>query len=124
MKKNPNNKGSGSKSKSKNKYEVIELPASNAEMEKYLEIHRKEINRRVVENIDYGIKMRLSAVEIFSFKNSNFVVLMNRKDFKENLQNIIDFSLKNQDFDVCKKAKMVMQKLDKVSIFFNYKKTK
>jgi hypothetical protein len=49
---------------------------------------------------------------------------MNRKDFKENLQNIIDFSLKNQDFDVCKKAKMVMQKLDKVSIFFNYKKTK
>jgi hypothetical protein len=124
MKKNPNNKGSGSKSKSKNKYEVIELPASNAEMEKYLEIHRKEINRRVVENIDYGIKMRLSAVEIFSFKNSNFVVLMNRKDFKENLQNIIDFSLKNQDFDVCKKAKMVLQKLDKVSIFFNYKKTK
>ena len=124
MKKNPNNKGSGSKSKSKNKYEVIELPASNAEMEKYLEIHRKEINLRVVENIDYGIKMRLSAVEIFSFKNSNFVVLMNRKDFKENLQNIIDFSLKNQDFDVCKKAKMVMQKLDKVSIFFNYKKTK
>ena len=93
-------------------------------MEKYLEIHRKEINRRVVENIDYGIKMRLNAVEIFSFKNSNFVVLMNRKDFKENLQNIIDFSLKNQDFDVCKKAKMVMQKLDKVSIFFNYKKTK
>jgi hypothetical protein len=93
-------------------------------MEKYLEIHRKEINRRVVENIDYGIKMRLSAVEIFSFKNSNFVVLMNRKDFKENLQNIIDFSLKNQDFDVFKKAKMVMQKLDKVSIFFNYKKTK
>lgn len=124
MKKNPNNKGSGSKSKSKNRYEVIELPASNAEMEKYLEVHRKEINRRVVENIDYGIKMRLNAVEIFSFKNSNFVVLMNRKDFKENLQNIIDFSLKNQDFDVCKKAKMVMQKLDKVSIFFNYKKTK
>lgn len=124
MKKNPNNKGSGSKSKSKDKYEVIELPATNAEMEKYLELHRKEINRRVVENIDYGIKMRLSAVEIFSFKNSNFVVLMNRKDFKENLQNIIDFSLKNQDFDVCKKAKMVMQKLDKVSIFFNYKKTK
>lgn len=123
MKKNPRSKF-GSKSKLKNTYEVIELPSSNAEMEKYLESHRSEINHRILENIEYGIKMRMPVVEIFSFKNSSFVVLMNRKDFKENIQNIIEFSKKNEDFEVCRKANKVMQKLDMMSVFFEYKKTK
>jgi len=127
MKKNPNRK-SGSKSKEKSKvkytYEVIELPSSNSEMEKYLDIHRKEINSRVLYNIEYAIKTRMLAVEIFSFKNSNFVVMMNRKDFKENIQNIIEFSLKIQDYEVCNQAKKVMQILDRMSIYFKYKKTK
>lgn len=123
MKKTPNNKKSASK-KSKNTYEVIELPSKNDEMEKYLDIHRKEINAGVLNNIEYAIKNRMAAVEIFSFKNSNFVVIMNRKDFKENLQNVIDFSMKNHDYEVCEKAKKVMQRLDRLSIFFQYNKTK
>lgn len=123
MKKTPNNKKSAS-IKSKNTYEVIELPSKNDEMEKYLDIHRKEINAGVLNNIEYAINNRMAAVEMFSFKNSNFVVIMNRKDFKENLQNVIDFSMKNRDYEVCKKAKKVMQKLDRLSIFFQYNKIK
>jgi hypothetical protein len=127
MKKNPNRKsGSKSKSKSESKYtyEVIELPSTNAEMEKYLDLHRHEINSRVLNNIEYAIKMRLPAVEVFTFKNSNFVVMMNRKDFKENIENIIEFSLKNQDYEVCNQAKKVMQRLDRMSIVFKYPKIK
>lgn len=123
MKKTPKNKKSGSK-KVKYKYEVIELPSKNDEMEKYLDAHRKEINQRVLNNIEYAIKNRLATVEIFSFKNSNFVVVMNRKDFKENLQNIIEFSMKSQDFESCKKAQTVMQRLDRLSVFFKYNKIK
>lgn len=122
MKKTPKNKKSGSKSKSE--YEIIELPSKNDEMEKYIDAHRKEINRRVLNNIEYAIKNRMTTVEIFSFKNSNFIVVMNQKDFKENIQNIIDFSTKNQDFEACKKAQEVMLKLDKRSIFFKYTKIK
>jgi hypothetical protein len=123
MKKNPRSK-SGSKVKLKNSYEVIELPSSNDEMEKYLETHRHEINSRILNNIEYGIKNRMPVVEIFSFKNSNFVVLMNQKDFRENIQNIIEFSKKHDDFKICRQAKQVMQKLDMMSVFFEYKKTK
>lgn len=123
MKKTPNNKKSGSK-KVKNKYEVIELPSKNDEMEKYLDLNRKEINRRVLNNIEYAIKNKMLVVEIFSFKNSNFVVMMNRKDFKENLQNIAEFSMKSKDYEVCKKAKQAIRKLDRLSIFFKYNKIK
>ena len=121
-KKTPNNKKSGSKVK--DKYEIIELPASNAEMEKYLDIHRKEINLRILNNIEYAIDARMQSVELFSFKNSNFIVVMNKSDFKENLQNLVDFGMKNQDYEICTKAKKVIQKLDRLSVFFKYKKNK
>lgn len=123
MKKAQNNKRASSK-KSNIKYEIIELPSKNDEMEKYLDLHRKEINRRVLNNIEYAMKNRMMVVEIFSFKNSNFVVMMNRKDFRENLQNIMEFSMKNQDFEACKKAKEMIGKLDRLSIFFKYNKIK
>lgn len=123
MKKNPSNKKSKIVKK-KDRYEVIQLPSNNDEMEKYLDVHRKEINSRMVDNISYAIKYRLSAVEIFSFKNSNFIVLMNRRDFKENLQNILDFSMKQDDYATCIKTRKVMDRLNKLSYIFNCKKIK
>lgn len=122
MKKNQSNKKS--KVKNKDGYEVIQLPSNNDEMEKYLDIHRQEINARMVDNINYAIKHRMAAIEIFSFKNSNFIVLMNRKDFKENLQNILDFSLKQDDYATCIKVRKVIDKLNKLSYVFNCKKIK
>ncbi len=122
MKKHPSNKKPISKVKEG--YEVIELPATNEEMERYLDIHRKEINFRMLNNIEYAIKHRMSAVEIFSFKNSSFVVLMNRKDFKENLQNILDFSMKQNDYKTCVKARKVIEKLIKISYVCEFNKIK
>ncbi len=122
MKKHPSNKKPTSTVKEG--YEVIELPATNEEMERYLDIHRKEINFRMLNNIEYAIRHRMSAVEIFSFKNSNFVVLMNRRDFKENIQNILDFSMKQDDYKTCVKAKNVMEKLNKISYVCKFNKIK
>jgi hypothetical protein len=123
MKKNPSNKKSKIVKK-KDSYEVIQLPSNNDEMEKYLDANRKEINSRMIDNISYAIKHRMTAVEIFSFKNSNFIVLMNRRDFKENLQNILDFSTKQDDYATCIKARKVIDKLNKLSYIFNCKKIK
>jgi hypothetical protein len=124
MKKAPKNKKTASKPKKNNKYEVIELPATNAEMEKYLDLHRKEINRRILNNIEHAVDTRMPTVEIFSFENSNFIVVMNKNDFRENLQNLLDFGMKTQDYEICTRAKKVMQKLDRLSVFFKYKKNK
>jgi hypothetical protein len=122
MKKHPSNKKPTSKVKEG--YEVIELPATNEEMERYLDVHRKEINFRMLNNIEYAIRRRMSAVEIFSFKNSNFIVLMNRRDFKENIQNILDFSMKQDDYKTCVKARKVMEKLNKISYVYKFNKIK
>ena len=109
--------------KSEDVLKIIELPSNNTDMEKYVDENRMEINKAVVDNIDFALKKRLSVVEIFSFKNSNFVVSVNRKDFKENLENLFEFSLNNEHFENCGRVKKVMDKVDKLNYFFGYKKT-
>lgn len=122
MKKKPSN--NRSRKKKKDGYEVIELPSDNTEMEKYLDANRLEINSKMVDNISYAIKHKMAAIEVFSFKNSNFVVIMNRRDFKENLQNIFNFSMKRDDYETCIKTRKVIDKLNKISYVFNCKKIK
>jgi hypothetical protein len=103
---------------------VIELPSNNDAMEKYVEKNRPEINEAIVDSIEYAVNRRLGGVEVFCFKNSNFVVILTRKDFKENLENIFEYSLHNELFEVCGKVKRIKDKLEKLSHVYTYKKIK
>lgn len=110
------------KSSNTNSYKVIELPSNNDEMEKFLDDNRVKINEKIVNSIDHALKKRLAAIEMFRFKNSNFIVLINRKDFKENLENIFNFSLDNENFEICGRAKKVMEKIERMNHIFQCKK--
>ena len=94
IKKTPKKKKSNSKVTVK--HEVVELPSNNKEMEDYVLSNRLEINEKILDNIEFALKNKLGGVEMFCFKNSNFVVVLNRRDFKESLQNIYDFSMSNE----------------------------
>lgn len=121
MKKTPGKKKTPS---SKMKYKVVELPSDNATMEKFVEKNRIELNRRIVDNIEYAVQNKLGGVEMFCFKNSNFVVVINRKDFKENLQNIFDYSVNNNQFELCERAKRLISRIDRISYVHKYNKIK
>jgi hypothetical protein len=90
-------------------------------MENYVLKNKTKIYHYIVSNIETAINKRWSAVEIFKFEETNFVVIINRRDFKENLQNAFDFSLENEHFEICAKAKKVLDKLEKISFVANYK---
>jgi hypothetical protein len=105
----------------KEKITVLELPKSNDDMEYYVLKNKTKIYDSIVTNIETAINKRWSAVEIFKFQETNFVVVINRRDFKENLQNAFDFSLENEHFEICAKAKKVIDKLEKMSFITNYK---
>lgn len=120
MKKTPKK----SNSTIKNKYEVIELPSNNKDMEAYVTKHKSEIQEQILESIEYAIKNHMSAIEIFCFKNSNFVVVLHRKDFKESLENIFEFGLNDQKFELCTKTKKLIEKIDKLGFVVQYKRKK
>ncbi len=121
MKKTPGKKKTPS---SKMKYKVVELPSDNATMEKFVEKNRTELNRRIVDNIEYAAKNKLGGVEMFCFKNSNFVVVINRKDFKDNLQNVLEYSIKHSQYELCERAKRLISRIDKISYVHKYTKIK
>lgn len=106
------------------KHEVVQLPSENKEMENYVLKNRLQINEKIIDNIEYAIKNKLNCIEIFCFHNSNFVVVLHSKDFNDSLQNIYDFSMQSEKFEVCIRAKKVMTLLNTYSFVCNYKKTK
>lgn len=103
---------------------VVELPVNPTDMENYVEKNRVAINEMLVNSLDYAVSKNFAGIEVFCFKDSNYVVVVSRKDFKENLQNIFDYSLKNEQFEICARAKKVMDVLDKFSFVMNCKKIK
>lgn len=113
-----------SSSKPSERYEVIELPADNVGMEQYVEKNRDAINEKIVDNIEYALNKRLAVVELFCFKNSNYIVVLNRKDFKESLEHIYDVSLRQENFELCGKVKKAIHRIEKLSYVYQYKKLK
>ena len=125
MKKTPTKKKSESKSKkSKYQYAVVELPSDNSAMENYIQKNREEINEKIVDAIEYAMHNRLGGVEIFCFKGSSFVVVLNRKDFKDSLENIFDFGMEKEKFEICAKVKQLIRRMDTLSHVSTYKKIK
>ena len=120
MKKTQAKKKSGSKKI--HRHAVIELPTDNVGMEEYVSSHRAEINDKIIDNIEYALKMRLGNVEVFCFKDSSFVVVLNRTDFKESLREILEFSLANENFETCSRVNRVISKVDKLGYVATFKK--
>lgn len=120
MRKTPKKKKSNSKVALK--HEVVELPSNNKEMENYVLANRLEINEKIIDNIEYALKNKLGGIEMFCFKNSNFVVVLHSKDFKESLQNIYDFSMSNEKFEMCIRAKKLIDISSKLTFIYNCKK--
>ncbi len=99
----------------------MELPSNNEDMEVYVTKNRTEINERIVESIDYALKNRMTGIEVFCFKDSSFVVVLHRKDFKESLENVFNFSLNNQQFELCTRVKKLIEKTDRLGFVVKYK---
>ena len=73
---------------------VVELPTNSVDMENFVRKNRILINETIVDSLDYAIRKNFGGIEVFAFKDSSYVVVINRNDFKDNLQNIFDYSLK------------------------------
>lgn len=123
MKKKTSNK-KASKKASKKGPVVVELPNDYAEMESFVENNRVLINEMLVESFDYAVKKKFSGIEVFSFVGSDYVVVVNQQDFRDNLQNIFDYSLENELFETCGKVKKVMELMDRLSFTMKCKKDK
>lgn len=83
--------------------ETYLLPSDNEEMAKFIEKFRIDMQWHVVNSIEYAIKNKLPVVEVFTYRQSDFVITISEKEFDSNLAHIQEQYQHSQLFEFCPK---------------------
>jgi hypothetical protein len=92
-------------------YKNYVLPADFLEMKNFIENNKVQMTEQVVSSIEYALEKKLSFVEVFSFKNSDFVITLPLENFKENLENVYNYYIETERYELCTRVKSVETKL-------------
>lgn len=87
------------------------LPSNNDEMRKFVTKFKVDMMERVVANIKFAIENKMDIVEIFTFKNSPFVVTISKKEFDTNLEHIEKFYVDKEMFELVEPVQKLRQLL-------------
>jgi hypothetical protein len=85
----------------KKKYKVIKLPSNFEEMEQYIEENRFMLMNHVIDSIEYAHDNNIEYINVFDFKYSDFSITLSKETFIENIENIYDFYLENEKYELC-----------------------
>lgn len=99
--------------KKASKYKIYVLPSNFDEMERFIDSHKIEMTEQVVSSIEYALNKKLSFVEVFSFKNSDFVITIPIESFRENLKNVFDYYIDTENYELCVRIKSIETMLEK-----------
>jgi len=99
--------------KKASKYKIYVLPSNFDEMERFIDSHKIEMTEQVVSSIEYALNKKLSFVEVFSFKNSDFVITIPIESFRENLKNVFNYYIDTENYELCARIKSIETLLEK-----------
>lgn len=99
--------------KKASKYKIYVLPSNFDEMERFIDSHKIEMTEQVVSSIEYALNKKLSFVEVFSFKNSDFVITIPIESFRENLKNVFNYYIDTENYELCVRIKSIETMLEK-----------
>jgi hypothetical protein len=92
------------------------LPSGDNELRSFSQRYKVDMMEQVVHSIEIAVNHKLPAVEIFQFKNSNFVITLLAKDFLSNLDNIYDYYMSNEVYEFCPRVIQLQKTLKETSI--------
>jgi hypothetical protein len=94
--------------------EAYMLPSNDSDLFTFIEKFRLDMSEQVVSSIDYAIRNNLPMVEIFQFKNSEFVVTISKPHFKEHLDHIFNYYMESEYYELCSRVTQVRDKLNQI----------
>lgn len=95
----------------KKTYEPYLLPSKFNEMENHIINNKTILMEQVLNSINYALTKKLQFVEIFKFKDSDFIVTLGEDKFEENINNIFDYYIKSEQYELCDRVKKIERKL-------------
>ena len=95
------------------------LPADNNELEIFARKFKPSLMDQVVKSIEFAVNNDLPSVEVFQFKDSDFVITIMQKDFLNNLDNVYSFYIKNESYEKCPRVVTLQQTLKKLPVLIS-----
>lgn len=80
------------------------LPSNNDELKSFIQKYKVDMTEQVVASIELAIENRLPIIEVFQFKNSDFVVTVSEREFESNLDNIYKFYIEGEHYELCSRV--------------------
>jgi len=120
MAKTKNIKKNSSKHNNDNhlEYKPLILPSDFSEMDLFLRKNKFKLSQHVVASIDHAIKNKLTNIEIFKFKNSDYVIVLFETTFEQELKNIYEYYIKEELYESCNQVIDIQKRLkEKVNSF-------
>ena len=100
-------------------YAPYTLPADFNEMDSFIMNNKILMTEHVVSSIEYAITKKLKIVEVFNFKESEYVVTVSEESFRLNLDKVYQFYIENEKYELCDRIKKIESKLNIISYTLN-----
>lgn len=94
------------------------LPSDNKQLQTFISKYKVDMTEQVVSSIEFAIKYKLPIVEVFQFKDSKFVITLSPPEFDTNLENIYNFYLEAEHYELCQR---IVKLRDKIGTSLNEK---
>ena len=77
------------------------LPSENKELQFFSQQFKVDMMEQVVKAIEFAVEHHLPFIEVFQFKNSDFVITLSERDYLNNLDNIYSYFLEKEIYEYC-----------------------
>ena len=82
-------------------FRVLTLPSNYEEMEIFIKNNRVKLTEQIVLSVQYALDNGYPSIEVFAFKNSNFIVILDRSNFRDNIDNIFEHYITTEQYEFC-----------------------
>jgi hypothetical protein len=91
------------------------LPSDNKDLQSFSQKFKVDMMEQIVGSIEYAVEHDLPLIEVFQFKNSDFVITLSEKDYLPNIENIYSYYMKNEAYENCSRVVKLQQTLKEKS---------
>jgi len=95
---------------------IYVLPSENKDLQSFSQKFKVDMMEQVVGIIEYAIEHKLPLIEVFQFKNSDFVITLSEKDYLTNLDNIYSYYMRNEEYENCPRVVRLQKTIKETSV--------
>jgi len=83
------------------------LPSDFKLLESFIKKNKVELMEHTLTAIERSIENKFQVIELFHFENTDYVITLSQKEFLENIENIFQFYLQTEQYELCTRLKKI-----------------